>query len=61
MGERGQNQRTPFGENEDAAVKEFKKILKQKTGYAWEDVVNSGERIEKKTNKYRIIVLGDKD
>jgi hypothetical protein len=28
LGDRGQNQKTPFGPDEKAAVKEFKKVLK---------------------------------
>lgn len=36
IGERGQNQRTPFKLDDKAAIKEFKKVFKQKSGYAWE-------------------------
>jgi len=36
LGERGQNQKTPFRMNEVEALKEFKKVLKQKSGVVWD-------------------------
>ena len=48
----GQYQRTPFGKLEDAK-KEFAKIFKQKSGWAWKDVAGY-YKIEKKYDVKRI-------
>jgi predicted DNA-binding WGR domain protein len=54
-GTAGQFQRTPFGKLEDA-VKEFNRIFKQKSGWAWKDVKD----YVKKKGKYDVKRLGGK-
>ena len=57
MGERGQNQKTPFNLDEAGAVKEFKKVLKQKSGLVWENL-GPHQKPVYLANKYRIVQLG---
>lgn len=54
-GSEGQFQRTPFGRLEDA-VKEFKRVFKQKSGWAWKDI----DQYTKMEKKYDIKRLGGK-
>lgn len=62
IGERGQNQRTPFKFDEKAAIKEFKKVFKQKSGYAWESLAaDPNVKPAFISGKYRIIQLGDRE
>jgi hypothetical protein len=57
LGQRGQNQKTPFNLDEAAALKEFKKILKQKAGLSWE-VLCGDPRAKPPAKKYRVVQLG---
>ncbi|CDW80451.1 nad(+) adp-ribosyltransferase-3 [Stylonychia lemnae] len=53
INEQGQYQRTPFGNDKSAAVKEFNKIFKQKTGNDFEEQNNVQIK-----GKYRVIARG---
>ena len=56
IGERGQNQKTPFRLDEKAALKEFKKVLKQKSKVTWESLCqNPDSKPPFIAGKYRII------
>eukprot|EP00347_Sterkiella_histriomuscorum_P010982 403374198 len=71
IGDTGQHQRTPFAENKEAAIKEFQKVFKQKTGYDFQALIKVQEQqphqakksniIEQKKAKYRIIQLGNQN
>jgi predicted DNA-binding WGR domain protein len=52
IGDTGQYQRTPFP-SADAAVEEFKKIFKAKTGNAWDDRAE----FDKKPKKYHLVKI----
>lgn len=42
LGERGQNQKTPFRLDTKGAHKEFEKLIKQKTGLLWNSLAAIG-------------------
>ncbi|GFR62300.1 poly [ADP-ribose] polymerase [Elysia marginata] len=50
IGDDGQYQHTPFAERE-AAVKEFAKVFREKSGNKWEDI----NKYEQKPRKYRLV------
>lgn len=57
LGDRGQNQKTPFRLDEKNAVKEFKKIIKQKAGLVWEDLCAQAgaKKLPYMMDKYRVV------
>ena len=56
MGERRYSQCTPFANDLVAALKEFKKVTKQKCGHSWESIKESGDsKIELIKGKYRVL------
>lgn len=63
LGERGQNQKTPFRLDTQAANKEFEKLIKQKTGLLWNSVIAIGEadQVPYMADKYRIVMLGNRN
>ena len=62
LGDRGQNQRTPFRLDEKEALKEFKKVLKQKTKVTWEQLCEAPNQPPPYVpGKYRIVQLGSRN
>lgn len=62
LGDRGQNQKTPFQHNEAEALKEFKKVLKQKAAVLWDQLCEAPDQAPPYVQgKYRIVQLGSRN